>query len=272
MAATEALLQGATQVSSTLAANHTGGTLAFTLAADLLDHAGVAIPVPFEVLVGRNRPASERRYFLVTSMLGGLLGVAASPGYTDNQNFVIGDTIDVISAWETQRRLRAFATLHTHTGGLDGSALAAITLANLPVVPDCHVTHNANQSLLNDTETALAFNTETTDTEAMHDTATNNNRITIVTAGLYELRCGVWYESNATGYRQVRIRKNGATYLGTINIPATSGNVTAIAFPCRARLSAADYVEALGRQTSGGALNALSSAEVPWFSATYLGK
>jgi hypothetical protein len=49
--------------------------------------------------------------------------VVASSGYTDNQNFASGDLIDVISAWETQRRLRAFALLHTHTGAVDGSTV-----------------------------------------------------------------------------------------------------------------------------------------------------
>jgi hypothetical protein len=122
VAATETLLQGATQVTSSLSANYTAGGGTLVMASALLDHGGGAISGPFEILVGRNRPASERRYFVATPS-GSNLTVVASSGYTDNQNFASGDLIDVISAWETQRRLRAFALLHTHTGTVDGSTV-----------------------------------------------------------------------------------------------------------------------------------------------------
>jgi hypothetical protein len=132
MPATETLLQGATQVTSSLSTNYTAGGGTIAMAAALVDHGGGAVAGPFEILVGRNRPASERRYFVATPS-GSNLTVTASPGYTDNQNFASGDLIDVISAWETQRRLRAFATLHTHTGGVDGAVLPVGTPATWAV-------------------------------------------------------------------------------------------------------------------------------------------
>jgi hypothetical protein len=133
MAATETLLQGATQVTSSLSANYTAGGGTISMAAALVDHGGAPLTGPFEILVGRNRPSSERRYFVATPS-GSNLTVTASPGYTDNQNFITGDLIDVISAWETQRRLRAFALLHTHTGGtgtVDGPVLAHTALSSI---------------------------------------------------------------------------------------------------------------------------------------------
>lgn len=133
MPATETLLQGATQVTSSLSANYTAGGGTISMAAALLDHGGGAISGPFEILVGRNRPLTERRYFVATPS-GSNLTVTPSPGYTDNQNFVTGDLIDLISAWETQRRLRAFALLHTHTGGagtVDGPVLAHTALTSI---------------------------------------------------------------------------------------------------------------------------------------------
>ena len=119
--ATETLLQGATQSVGSVGANYTAGGGTLTLAAALLDPGGGIVTGPFEIVVGRNRPLTERRYFVATPAGGANLTITPSPGYLDNQNFVIGDLVDIISAWETQRRLRAFSTLHTHVGGVDGS-------------------------------------------------------------------------------------------------------------------------------------------------------
>jgi hypothetical protein len=119
MAATETLLQGATQVTSSLSANYTAGGGTIAMAAALVDHGGGATHGSVRDPGGAQPPASERRYFVATPS-GSNLTVTASPGYTDNQNFASGDLIDVISAWETQRRLRAFALLHTHTGTVGG--------------------------------------------------------------------------------------------------------------------------------------------------------
>ena len=46
-------------------------------------------------------------------------------------------------------------------------------------------THSANQSIANNTVTNLALNSEDYDTDGMHDTATNNERLTFKTVGKY---------------------------------------------------------------------------------------
>lgn len=51
--------------------------------------------------------------------------------------------------------------------------------------PGCRVYHNAAQSVPDNTEVTVAFNSERYDTDAMHDTVTNNGRITFNTAGRY---------------------------------------------------------------------------------------
>ena len=126
MPATDTLLQGATNVWRTLASPYTAGGGTLVVSSALVDNGGASVPVPYEILVGRNRPLSERRFFVVTAQVGASLTIAASPAYTDNQSFVAGDQVDLISAWETQRRLRNFATLHTHSGGVDGAAIPSV--------------------------------------------------------------------------------------------------------------------------------------------------
>lgn len=51
--------------------------------------------------------------------------------------------------------------------------------------PACRVYHNTTQSIPHITLTKLSFNSERFDTNTMHDTVTNNSRITFNTAGLY---------------------------------------------------------------------------------------
>jgi hypothetical protein len=260
VAATETLLQGATEIIRHVNASYTAGAGTLVIDSAVTDHGGSAVAVPYEILVGRNRPPSERRFFVVTAGAGTSLTIAASPGYADDQNYVAGDQVDLISAWETQRRLRAFATLHTHTSGVDG---AALVLASLPTIPMVRVRHNANQSLADSTLTVLAFNTETFDTDTMHDTVTNNSRITINTAGRYFVFGSVQFAPNATGYRRVDIWLNGVL-TGTalvVWLGANAGGVAStvgMAFTLYT-FAVNDYIELAAVQASGGALNAETS-------------
>ena len=58
------------------------------------------------------------------------------------------------------------------------------------LAPAVRVFHNASQSITNSTLTALAFNSERFDqaggvASTMHDTVTNNSRLTAIYAGVY---------------------------------------------------------------------------------------
>lgn len=88
----------------------------------------------------------------------------------------------------------------------------------------CRVYHNANQGILIMTVTALAFNQERFDTDGMHDTAINNSRITIQTAGKYLIGGVIEWASGAGGnsVRQILVRRNG--------IPGDAGFIVANMF------------------------------------------
>src|SRR5262245_1380457 len=65
-------------------------------------------------------------------------------------------------------------------------------LFEISYAPAVHVTHNANQSINTATDTVLAFNTERFDqcantADTMHDTVTNNSRLTCRYAGVYQI-------------------------------------------------------------------------------------
>ncbi|NQW23332.1 MAG: hypothetical protein HQ475_07805 [SAR202 cluster bacterium] len=117
------------------------------------------------------------------------------------------------------------------------------------------VYHSVNQSITNATDTALAFDSERWDTDVIHDTVTNNSRLTCKTAGKYIIVGSVRWTSNVTGVRNTFIRLNGTTWLA-FNMPDTNqGNVHAITVSTIYDLAVNDYIELMVHQTSGGALN-----------------
>lgn len=134
--------------------------------------------------------------------------------------------------------------------------------------PACRVFHNANQSITNNTETSLAFNSERFDTDNMHDTVTNNSRITFNTAGIYVVSAAVQFAADAGGdytTSYVVLRRGGSSPIAL----QTQGTFTTTAFGPHFAIStifkfaAADYVEVRAFQvnTSAGANNVLTGGE-----------
>lgn len=144
---------------------------------------------------------------------------------------------------------------------------------NLIVPPSCRVYHSANQSLSNTTDTTLAFNSERFDTDSMHDTVTNNSRITIQTAGIYLLSATVSFEANGTGVRVVWLRLNGATKIAQQSAVPPGVNTTDITIQTVYDLAAADYVQVLAYQSCGSPMNVTRNANYsPEFMAMWMGK
>lgn len=137
------------------------------------------------------------------------------------------------------------------------------------------ITHSADQSIANNTVTVLAFDTELFDTDTIHDTATNNSRLTCKTAGKYIITAHVEWATPVTGQRIVGIRQNGTDNIAWQRLPSTtvSGNENlSVAVICD--LAVNDYVECVVFQNSGGALNCLADPndrKAPLFSMALLG-
>lgn len=123
--------------------------------------------------------------------------------------------------------------------------------------------HNADQSISTATPTALALNSERYDTDVIHDTSSNNSRLTCKTAGKYCMAGLAGFAAHATGWRAVYIRLNGSTLIAA-NRALNIGASDAIYLPvsCDYDLAINDYVELVAEQNSGGALNVLSTANI----------
>jgi hypothetical protein len=131
--------------------------------------------------------------------------------------------------------------------------------------PAVRVTHNASQTATTAVALVLAFNTERYDQAAgavstMHDTVTNNSRLTAIYAGIYLISIHLTWAANATGSRLVQLRVNGATTIAEVRGPAVAGGVSATSQSLTTVYSMAvnDYVEVLGLQDSGGNLTVIA--------------
>lgn len=126
---------------------------------------------------------------------------------------------------------------------------------NIPGDIACRVYNSAAISLTNSTETALTFDTEDYDTNTMHSTVSNSNRITFQTAGKYLVGAQFRWASNATGIRWGRIILNAATVLVYDNPATNLGDQTSFLATTIYNFAVNDYIEIYAFQTSGGNLN-----------------
>lgn len=152
------------------------------------------------------------------------------------------------------------------TCGVDG------LLASLPTIilnpPSCQVTRTGNQSIPNNTLTAISFNLEVYDTDTMHSNSTNPTRITFTTAGTYVVTTSLLWYKNSTGDRTARIRKNGTDTLVFEGKDAGGADLfDAHNLSCVEQFAAADYIEVLVQQTSGAALDMYAEHGAPAVSA-----
>lgn len=133
-----------------------------------------------------------------------------------------------------------------------------------------NVYHSLDQSIASGGESALAFNSERLDSDpagAVHDTVTNNSRLTIRTPGVYYVLFNATFAAFASGYCYARVRMNGTTSLfKSSELLAISGiERTMVGVTPAYSFAAADYVELLVYQNSGGAVNLLGTAPSPTF-------
>lgn len=141
-----------------------------------------------------------------------------------------------------------FVVARTYDAGTTWYASVPHFVADPTIWPRASVYHSATQAVGPGGTVTLAFNTERFDVGTIHDTAVNNSRLTVPAGqgGLY-LISGHVLNSVAGGDPRLEIRKNAASTLRSISIPAGGG-----AFAFAEVLAAADFVELRAREISGG--------------------
>jgi hypothetical protein len=124
-------------------------------------------------------------------------------------------------------------------------------------VPACNAVQATPQTVGTAAWTSLALDSTVFDSYGGHSNSTNNSRYTAQVSGWYLVFAASCWPSNATGWRGIRVTKNGSQVAGgATEVGASAAGVTAIATPSViCFLNAGDYVEAQGWQNSGGNLN-----------------
>jgi hypothetical protein len=143
--------------------------------------------------------------------------------------------------------------------------------------PACEIRQTVAQSIpTGGTTTALLFDVEDFDNDGMHSTASLTSRITAQTAGRFQFGGGVIFAVNGTGRRICWWALNGTAVLGSEATTMASSVANATCGPgARTKsvfLNVGDYVELIGYQDSGGALNtAVVNFEMPTVFARWIG-
>jgi hypothetical protein len=193
------------------------------------------------------------------------------------QNAIVDAKGDLIaaSAADTPARLAVGTNGQVLTAdSTAGTGLAWATPSTATTV-GCILYSTTNQTLANNTETVITFNSELLDTNSFHDTSTNTSRITIPAgkAGKYYIYAWSEFGSSATGYRQLQIIVNGQT--GTPNrwakIAATGSANNAFNLASCAILAVGDYLELEAYQNSGGNLTFFQGVSDAQFGVIFLG-
>ena len=140
----------------------------------------------------------------------------------------------------------------------------------------CKAYLGGNQSITNNTATALTYNSESFDTDAFHDNSTNTSRFTIPSGkgGKYRFDAQVQFNQVAgaeAGLRSAAFFKNGAQVTAGVLMNTSTDESTAFNTSYVVELVATDYVEVFVYQTQGGSVNCAGGEANNYCAVTYLG-
>lgn len=123
--------------------------------------------------------------------------------------------------------------------------------------------HSANPSISSATATALPWDSEIFDVGSLHSTSVSNTRITVPAGGetgLWLISAQVQWDTNTTGMREVKIRKNGSSDLAVSRHGPIAGQLVHTVIATDNSPTAGDYYEAVVTQDSGGARTVTGAA------------
>lgn len=212
----------------------------------------------------------------------GSAGVATTLSRSDHQHAMTTGTPASVGTANAEGSGTGFARdTHVHdigAGAIDGSGLFAAGVVNnaalgAGAVTPAKVTVNyarvrraANQSLTNNTATDISFDTEDADPGGFW-TAGTPTRLTVVTTGVVEVTCNVFFAANTTGRRVLLIVRNALEIVAGLTTDAIGTDPTRLsATTGPVPVSAADFFTFSVLQESGGALNIIdrTAATIRW--------
>ena len=203
--------------------------------------------------------ANETRLVADSTQTVGLKYVADTTNYAINaKGDLLGgtaaDTLQALTIGANDTVLTADSTQAT------GMKWATAASGNTGV--GCALNRTTDQSIPNGTITQITFDSELFDTNTMHSTSSNPERITIATGqgGYYLWTIKCTFDTNSTGTRQFIPYKNGTRQGGGggpkgYDVLFDADGYTAMTATFVISLAAGDYISMAAYQDSGGSLN-----------------
>ena len=141
-----------------------------------------------------------------------------------------------------------------------------------PTFVGASVYRTTDQTISNGTYTIITFDAETYDSDGFHSTVTNTGRMTVPSgkAGKYLISGFAGFGANASGYRLIRLQKNGSTISYFSNLPFT-GDTNTVQLSYAIDLAVGDYIEINAYQNSGGNIGIVGTSQYTTFQVSYLG-
>jgi hypothetical protein len=157
------------------------------------------------------------------------------------------------------------------------SLLASGVVAPRSYIPAVAANINASQSIANNTDQTVTWNTSSVNNDTMW-AAGAADHLTINSAGVFVLWARIHFAANATGHRAAHIMLNGTSIIANsvaVTALAATGTsadsiFTCISAPVRLPLGATVYLSVY--QNSGGALNLLTALSGTMLSAIRIGQ
>jgi hypothetical protein len=123
--------------------------------------------------------------------------------------------------------------------------------------PRAWVYQSGGQTLTNDVSTPVEWNTVAYDVGGMYS-ASQPTRLTAPEDGLYQINVQVGFAANATGYREILLKRNG-TDIGRLRAQTMTNALAVIpSITKEFSLAAGEYVEVFARQNSGANIATVS--------------
>jgi hypothetical protein len=140
--------------------------------------------------------------------------------------------------------------------------VTGFTDAGFPLVY-CSLSGSGNLSLATGSTTDVLWTAENSDTLAMHSNSVDTNLVTVPIGGWYRVTYAIAFASNATGFRRVRVLRNGTVITGgQVEMAAVNGAATVVTGSFMTLVAAGGTISLQATQDSGGALNILRNDSV----------
>ena len=129
--------------------------------------------------------------------------------------------------------------------------------------PDIGIARRAaNQTIGTAADTEIILDTEDEDDAAYFDLIGNPTRLTFPVDGVYLIEASVSFDTDNTGYRLLKLNRNGGGSDVTDIRNGVDGNSTTVRFTHITPRTAGDYYEMVVHQNSGGDLDVVAKISV----------